>query len=41
MKYSDKLMEHFDNPKNIGILDKDDPNVGTGVVGYPACGDVF
>jgi Fe-S cluster assembly scaffold IscU len=41
MKYSNKLMEHFDNPKNVGTLDRDDPNVGTGIVGSPACGDVF
>lgn len=41
LKYSKKLIEHFDNPRNIGTLDRDDPNVGTGLVGSPACGDMF
>ncbi len=41
MEYSEKLMELFMNPKNVGTLDEDDPNVGTGVVGSPACGDVM
>ena len=41
MAYSDKVLDHFDNPRNVGSLDKDDPNVGTGIVGAPACGDVM
>ena len=41
MKYSDKVNDHFDNPRNVGSLDRDDPNVGTAVVGAPACGDVM
>ena len=41
MKYNEKVMELFNNPKNVGILDKDDANVGTGVVGSPTCGDVM
>ena len=41
MAYSDKVIDHFENPKNIGSLDKDDPAVGTGIVGAPACGDVM
>ena len=41
MKYSDKVMKHFEDPQNIGSLDRDDPNVGTAVVGAPACGDVM
>lgn len=41
MSYSNKVLEHFENPKNIGSLDKDDPNVGTGIVGAPECGDVM
>ncbi len=41
MAYSEKLIEHYENPRNIGSLDKDDPNVGTGLVGAPACGDVM
>lgn len=41
MAYSDKLLEHYENPRNVGTLDKDDPNVGTGLVGAPACGDVM
>jgi len=41
MKYSNKLIDHFENPRNIGSLDKDDPQVGTGLVGAPACGDVM
>ena len=41
MAYSQKLIDHFDNPKNVGSLDKSDPNVGTGLVGAPACGDVM
>ena len=41
MAYSDKLIDHFENPRNMGSLDKKDPNVGTGLVGAPACGDVM
>lgn len=41
MPYSEKLMDHYDNPRNVGVLDKDDGNVGTGMVGAPACGDVM
>ena len=41
MAYSKKVIDHFDNPKNVGSLDKSDPNVGTGLVGAPACGDVM
>ena len=41
MAYSDKVVDHFDNPRNIGSLDKNDPTVGTGMVGAPACGDVM
>jgi len=41
MAYSDKLMDHFHNPKNVGSLDKDKKNVGTGLVGAPECGDVM
>ena len=41
MAYSDKVLEHTENPKNVGTLDKDDPTVGTGLVGAPACGDVM
>jgi len=41
MPYSEKVIEHYENPKNIGTLDKADPNVGTGLVGAPACGDVM
>lgn len=41
MRYSDKVQEHFDNPKNVGSLDRNDPSVGTAVVGAPACGDVM
>ena len=41
MAYSDKVLDHFDNPRNIGSMDKDDPTVGTGMVGAPACGDVM
>lgn len=41
MAYSDKVLDHYENPRNVGVLDKDDPNVGTGMVGAPACGDVM
>ena len=41
MAYSSKVLEHYENPKNVGTLDKGDPNVGTGLVGAPACGDVM
>src|SRR5208337_2718555 len=41
MAYSTKVIEHYENPKNVGTLDKADPNVGTGLVGAPACGDVM
>ena len=39
--YSEKLVDHCENPRNVGSLDKDDPSVGTGLVGAPACGDVM
>ena len=41
MAYSDKVMDHYENPRNVGTLDKDAANVGTGMVGAPACGDVM
>jgi len=41
MAYSDKVIDHAENPRNVGTLDKEDPNVGTGLVGAPACGDVM
>lgn len=41
MAYSDKVIEHYEHPRNVGSLDKQDPNVGTGLVGAPACGDVM
>jgi nitrogen fixation NifU-like protein len=41
MAYSDKVLDHYSNPRNVGALDKNDPNVGTGVVGAPECGDVM
>jgi len=41
MAYSDKVLDHYSNPRNVGTLSKDDPNVGTGVVGAPECGDVM
>ena len=41
MAYSDKVLDHYENPRNVGTLDKNDPNVGTGMVGAPACGDVM
>ena len=39
--YSDKVIDHYENPRNVGSLDKDDASVGTGMVGAPACGDVM
>jgi nitrogen fixation NifU-like protein len=41
MAYSEKVIQHYENPLNVGSFDKDDPNVGTGLVGAPACGDVM
>ena len=41
MAYSDKVVDHYENPRNVGALDKDSTNVGTGLVGAPACGDVM
>ena len=41
MAYSDKVLDHYENPRNVGSMDKEDPNVGTGMVGAPACGDVM
>ena len=41
MAYSDKVIDHYENPRNVGVLDKDARNVGTGMVGAPACGDVM
>ncbi|MBN6709899.1 Fe-S cluster assembly scaffold IscU [Haemophilus haemoglobinophilus] len=41
MAYSEKLLDHYENPRNVGSLDKKDTNVGTGMVGAPACGDVM
>jgi nitrogen fixation protein NifU and related proteins len=41
MAYSDKVIDHYENPRNVGTLDKNDENVGTGLVGAPACGDVM
>ena len=41
MAYSDKVIDHAENPRNVGTLDKSDPTVGTGLVGAPACGDVM
>jgi nitrogen fixation NifU-like protein len=39
--YSEKVIDHYENPRNVGSLDKNDPSVGTGMVGAPACGDVM
>ena len=39
--YSDKVLDHYENPRNVGKMDKDNDNVGTGMVGAPACGDVM
>ena len=41
MAYTDKVVDHFNNPRNVGSLDKEDPDVGTGLVGAPECGDVM
>ena len=41
MAYNDKVLDHYSNPRNVGALDKSDPNVGTGIVGAPECGDVM
>lgn len=41
MAYSDKVIDHYDNPRNVGVLDKSSSNVGTGLVGAPSCGDVM
>ena len=41
MSYSNQVLDHYENPRNVGKLDKNDPNVGTGLVGAPACGDVL
>lgn len=41
MAYSEKLMDHYEHPRNVGTLDKNDDSVGTGMVGAPACGDVM
>jgi nitrogen fixation NifU-like protein len=41
MAYGERVLDHYENPRNVGKLDKDDPSVGTGLVGAPACGDVL
>ena len=41
MAYSDKVLDHYNNPRNVGVMDSEDPSVGTGMVGAPACGDVM
>ena len=41
MAYSEKVLDHYENPRNVGSFDKEDPTVGTGMVGAPACGDVM
>ncbi|MBF0138203.1 MAG: Fe-S cluster assembly scaffold IscU [Magnetococcus sp. DMHC-1] len=41
MSYNEKVLDHYENPRNVGVLDKNDQNVGTGMVGAPACGDVM
>ena len=41
MPYSDKVIDHYENPRNVGSFDKSDPEVGTGIVGAPECGDVM
>ncbi|ALG67584.1 Fe-S cluster assembly scaffold IscU [Beggiatoa leptomitoformis] len=41
MAYSDKVIDHYENPRNVGTFDQQDPSIGTGLVGAPACGDVM
>ncbi|NSM57100.1 Fe-S cluster assembly scaffold IscU, partial [Wolbachia endosymbiont of Atemnus politus] len=41
MSYNEKILDHYQNPRNVGSLNKNDPNVGTGLVGVPSCGDVM
>jgi nitrogen fixation NifU-like protein len=41
MSYSPAVIDHYENPRNVGVFEKDDPDVGTGLVGAPACGDVM
>ncbi len=41
MAYSEKVLDHYENPRNVGTMEKNDPSVGTGMVGAPACGDVM
>ncbi|QMV13510.1 Fe-S cluster assembly scaffold IscU [Vibrio spartinae] len=41
MAYSDKVIDHYENPRNVGSFDKEDPSIGSGMVGAPACGDVM
>ena len=41
MAYSEKVLDHYENPRNVGVFDKDDASIGTGMVGAPACGDVM
>jgi nitrogen fixation NifU-like protein len=41
MAYSEKVIEHYENPRNVGSFDQEDPSIGTGLVGAPACGDVM
>lgn len=41
MAYSEKVIDHYENPRNVGVMDKDESDVGTGMVGAPACGDVM
>ncbi len=41
MAYSDKVLDHYENPRNVGSFAKDEPGVGTGIVGAPECGDVM
>ncbi|MGO1296639.1 MAG: Fe-S cluster assembly scaffold IscU [Vibrio sp.] len=41
MAYSDKVLDHYENPRNVGSFDKEDPSIGSGMVGAPACGDVM
>lgn len=41
MAYSEKVLDHYENPRNVGTMEQDDPSVGTGMVGAPACGDVM